>query len=62
MIAWLTANYLTILVAAAVCGLVALCLRNILPRKGKPSGCGGCNGCNGCSGGCAHYEELFNQK
>ena len=57
MIAFFAANGLTMLVLAVVTGLVALCLRNILPRKGQAPGCAGCDRCGGgscsaCSGSC----------
>ena len=60
MITWLSDNYLTLLVGAAVLCLVLLSLRNILPRKGHPSGCGSCQGCSGSCSCCSSevVEEL----
>ena len=44
----------TIISAAAVVGLVAVCVRELMPKKGKKgSCCGNCAGCSGCSCGCS---------
>lgn len=54
MIVWLAANWLSLVVGLVILALVALCLRNLFPGKGK-TGCTGCGcaGCSGCaSGGC----------
>ena len=54
MIAWFSANALTILVAAIVLAVTSLCLRSLFPGKGK-SGCAGCGGsCAGCGGSCTN--------
>lgn len=53
MIAWIVANWLNLVVGAVVLALVAVCLRNVLPGKGKSS-CAGCSGSCGSCGGCAH--------
>ena len=54
MIAWLAANWLTIVVALLVAALAALCLHNLFPGKSGKGGCSGCGGsCAGCGGGCA---------
>ena len=53
MMIWLAANWANILVLAIVLLLVILALKNVLPRKGKSTGCAGCSGCSSCSGGCA---------
>lgn len=60
MITWLSDNYLTLLAGAVVLCLVLLSLRNILPRKGHPSGCGSCQGCSGSCSCCSSRaaEEL----
>ena len=51
MLSFLTANLSTILVGAAVFGLVGLSLRATI--RGLKSGkCAGCKGCSGCSGSC----------
>ena len=51
MFQWIAANWLTIVCAAAVLGLVAVSLWNIVPRKGKPSACAGFKGLKHiCSG------------
>ena len=56
MLAWFSANLATIITCAVVLGLVALCLRNILPRKGRPASCAGCSGCSGGCAGCARHR------
>ena len=52
MISWLTEHWLDLAVGAAVLGIAVLCLRNILPRKGKPTACncgsGSCDSCPFC--------------
>ncbi|MBQ2057964.1 MAG: hypothetical protein II387_02390 [Oscillospiraceae bacterium] len=62
MFQWIAANWLTIVCAAVVLGLVAVSLWNILPRKGKPSACAGCAGCASCSGGCAGCSGCASRK
>ncbi|MGX8699427.1 MAG: hypothetical protein ACSW8F_05795 [bacterium] len=47
---------LTVGCIAAILGVCALCVKNILPQKGKPAACAGCSGCNGCSG-CASCHK-----
>jgi len=51
MIAWITQNYGTILVAAAVLALVALACVSLFRRRKKggcPSGCSGCSYADAC--------------
>ncbi|MBQ2158352.1 MAG: FeoB-associated Cys-rich membrane protein [Oscillospiraceae bacterium] len=62
MFHWIAANWLTIVCAAVVLGLVAVSLWNILPHKGKPSTCAGCAGCASCSGGCAGCSGCASRK
>lgn len=59
MMEWFSANLATIIAGAAVLGLVALCLRNLLPRKGKPASCAGCSGCSGACSGCAQHKSQY---
>lgn len=50
MIAWIAANWPSLVAGLAVLALAALCLRNIFPGKGKAS-CGSCGGnCASCAG------------
>lgn len=58
MLSWLAANYPSLIAGAVVIVLVIICLRNILPRKGKkPAACAGCSGsCAGCAG-CASRRK-----
>lgn len=60
MLAWIVANWLNIVVGAVVVALVAVCLNQILPRKGRPAACAGCSGCGGscpsCGGTCPHAK------
>lgn len=51
MLSFLTANLSTILVGAAVFGLVGLSVRATI-RDLQSGQCAGCKGCNGCSGSC----------
>ena len=53
MLAYITANLSTILVASALAGLVARSVRPALRdlRAGK---CAGCKGCDGSCGCCKH--------
>lgn len=51
MIGWIVSHWLDLVVGAVVLGLVAVCLKNILPGKGK-SACAGCSGSCGSCGGC----------
>ena len=53
MIAWLAANWLSLVVGLIVIALVVLSLRNILPGKHQASCGGSCAGCAGCGGSCA---------
>ena len=61
---WLAANWANLAALLVVIGLVALCLRNILPGKGRGGGCSGCGGgCSGCSGcaSCGMGQNLKTQ-
>ena len=51
MLSFLTANLSTILVGAAVFGLVGLSVRATI-RDLRSGQCAWCKGCNGCSGSC----------
>ena len=51
MLSFLTANLSTILVGAAVFGLVGLSVRATI-RDLRSGQCPGCKGCSGCSGSC----------
>ena len=57
MLEWFMNNLYTILTIAAVLGLVALSIYNLVPRKGKPSCCAGCSGCSGCCASCRKAAE-----
>ena len=66
MIAFFAANWLNLAVGLVILGLVALCLWNVLPRKGRPAACAGCSGCS-CGGGqncsgCASCPSAQKQK
>ena len=53
MMDWIVSHWLDLAAGAAVLGLVALSLKNILPGKSACSGCSGsCGSCGGCSGSC----------
>ena len=61
MTAWLSLNWLTIVCLAAVIGLVALCVKTLIPKKGQTVGCAGCSGsCAGCSG-CGNIKNKEHQ-
>ena len=47
MIAWLASNWLAIVLVLVIAAVCALCIRELLPGRGKSS----CAGCAGCSGG-----------
>ena len=51
MFAWLSVNYINILLILAVAAVVFLCVRSMVRdrKAGRPS-CGSCSSCGGCAG------------
>ena len=49
MIAWLAANWPTIIAGLIVLAIVIICLRNLF-GKHKVTCCGNCAQCGGCAG------------